>query len=122
MKVKNKGENPSGFVYFVADGDMKTVKIGFTTNPRSRIRAIRSRGAVRILGVARADLAYESELHNLFLRHRILEPRANRSDWFACDPEILWFIANNPYVNTRYALPPLRDPVRRIDGRIVYDD
>jgi hypothetical protein len=82
-------EPPSPRVYFLRSGDR--VKIGFTTDLRTRMAALRCGNAleVQLLKVVPGGRAEEAALHRRFNHLRVKK----RSEWFRAEPDLLDYIA-----------------------------
>lgn len=90
--------NTVSSVYFIRLGSR--VKIGFSTNVRSRLADLPHE---QVLGVIPGTFADENRLHKQFAHLR------TTGEWFRAEPELLEFIAKNakPYVPpTRGSAPP----------------
>lgn len=72
-----------GIVYFVRF--QERVKIGFTTNMRSRMSAIPHE---EVLGTQPGTLADEKRYHRMFAHLRVT------GEWFRAEPDLLAFIAD----------------------------
>lgn len=80
-----KPESTEGLVYFIRFGDR--IKIGFTTNLQSRMKAI---PYDEILMVTPGTMDDERQCHQAFAHLR------ETGEWFRADPELLAFIGNMP--------------------------
>ncbi len=74
MKYKNATATDEGTIYFVRCGYL--VKIGFTTNLKTRIRALRgeiewSNASIKLLLSFPGDLTMEGELHRFYEEYRV---------------------------------------------------
>jgi hypothetical protein len=84
--------NPSrsdtpGFVYFIERELDHAIKIGFSTEPEKRLRALMTAaGPCELLHTIPAPMRHESELHARFEAHRI------DGEWFRPHPDILRLI------------------------------
>lgn len=69
-------------VYFLAGAGL--IKIGVTTNPTSRVRAIRNSSPVplELLGLHKADMLFEMFMHQRFAHLR------RHGEWFEDAPEL----------------------------------
>lgn len=77
------GPTRQSVVYFIQRGDR--IKIGYSTNLTTRLRALKGD---RVLLALPGSRAHESALHELFKAHRI------EGEWFRPDAEIMEFIAS----------------------------
>jgi hypothetical protein len=79
----------TGHVYFVRDDAAGAVKIGWTRQLASRLAALQTASANRLvlLGRIPGSLADEAALHQRFAGHRV------RGEWFRADPELLAAVA-----------------------------
>lgn len=81
-----------GYVYFVEEkannGELKAVKIGFTTNPKARLEALQTGNpnALSYLGVVKGTLSDERRLH------RILERYRTRLEWFEPSEAVMYVV------------------------------
>jgi hypothetical protein len=80
-----------GHVYFVQVISSGDIKIGYSTNIRSRISTLQTSipEKIKLLGYISGDLGKEKELHKKF---RILRLRG---EWFRCDSSIIDFLNEN---------------------------
>lgn len=76
----------TGFIYAIRC--MDRVKIGFSTDPASRLVKIRADNAYecRLLGVVPGDTDYEAELHKRFSEYHV------RGEWFTLKGEVAEFV------------------------------
>lgn len=77
-------------IYFAQAGPDGPIKIGFSSNPLSRLPALRtaSHAEVRILAIIRGSEHDESNLHRQFNAYRM------RGEWFQPSQPLLDFIDN----------------------------
>lgn len=75
-----------GHVYFIRTG--KFIKIGYSTRPLDRLRALQTSnaGTLEILGTRRASREFETELNTHFKRLRV------RGEWFRAGKTLLRYI------------------------------
>lgn len=86
-EVRRRQRESQGLVYIAGAGP-DTVKIGFTTNVRSRLKGL-STGSpteIEVLAVFPGTMADERELHQRFAKDHL------RGEWFRLSPEITEFI------------------------------
>lgn len=101
------GAHPSA-VYFIANGDR--VKIGFTTNLKSRVATLSLRES-DVLLLLRGEMDLERALHRRFAKERI-----NNTEWFACSTRIRRFMTDKTAPAVPVAAPP------RDLGSLYYPD
>ncbi len=77
-----------GNVYFVQRADNRRIKIGYTTKPLGRIKALQqgTDGDVAFLLVFRGDRAMEKELHYIFREYQV------RGEWFEYGEKVKEFV------------------------------
>ncbi len=73
----------AGYVYLAHNPENGLYKIGFTTDPRSRIATLRSGGAIPVRFVSFAAAREGRQLERI--AHRCFEGRRVRGEWFALD-------------------------------------
>lgn len=91
-------------VYLAQDGKEGPVKIGLSSDPKRRVRELRStlgRRELRVVATVVGDASVESTLHSRFRGFAVGGPATNGVDggvgveWFRPDPEIFqWFESN----------------------------
>lgn len=76
---------PAGLVYFISGGEGTAVKIGFTTDLRTRLKRLQSASPVHLLVLAKVegDRALEREYHRRFARYRL------HGEWFKLSQPLL---------------------------------
>lgn len=74
-----------GYVYFLHNPETDTIKIGYSKNPKRRIRSLQTANSAELetLKIVEGDEGYERSLHRQFSHLRI------RGEWFRADYE-LW--------------------------------
>lgn len=90
------------FVYFISDGE--AIKIGTSTRPDRRVRALQTSHPrrLRIVGVMRGGAALEQELHRKFRRVRL------KGEWFSDCAEINDFIDQRCSIKHRQRFTSIR--------------
>lgn len=80
--------SPAGYIYFLFSDLAGAVKIGFSTSPESRVKAIRGMSPVpvRLLGQFPGTLEDEKSLHVRFGDFRL------HGEWFRVDGELARYI------------------------------
>ncbi len=84
--------NLTGYVYFLQSSDQfQLIKIGYTTNVRSRILALCGTipTKIQLLGVEEGDRNKEKELHTLFKKFN------SHYEWYYPHKKLEDYIANN---------------------------
>lgn len=90
------------WVYFIAAKSVAMIKIGVTTDVRSRLCGLRNASPVplEIAAVIPGDIAIERQMHSRFASSR------HHGEWFEASPEILEFIAGSSNkIPKKYAAP-----------------
>lgn len=84
----NDGDGAQSFVYFVLCGD--AVKIGTSTNPRSRVAEMQTGSPLhlKLLAVTPGDLTVERKYHEKFNHLR------KGGEWFHAAPELLAYVTD----------------------------
>lgn len=79
---------PSGFVYFITDGDV--IKIGYSICPRDRLRGLQTSNhkGLWIIDFAPGTTGDEGRLHRRFSETRL------SGEWFQSSPELLALISD----------------------------
>jgi hypothetical protein len=82
-----------GMVYLAQDPQDHRIKIGFSSNPRSRYAGLCSATGkqLRVLRLIPCRGSYETKLHQDFARQRL------RGEWFRASPELLRFSRGHHY-------------------------
>lgn len=77
-----------GFIYFVLSPDSSAIKIGFSVNPRNRMRYLANASAhkLELLHMTPGTVKYEKSLHEKFSHLRL------NGEWFADSPQLRHFI------------------------------
>jgi hypothetical protein len=77
-----------GFVYFIQVIKTGDIKIGFSTNIKSRIHTLQTSipESIKLLGFISGDLKLEKELHKKFKHLK------KRGEWFHCDKSIIDYL------------------------------
>ncbi len=100
-------------VYFAKSRLSGLIKIGVSTDPRSRLRNLDSAtpGGIDVLAVVRGDRSHESTLHTLFATARV------NGEWFepveALDRHIERLAQCDPYDRERFLTLPSKVPMTR---------
>ena len=84
--VHAEGRKARALVYFIQD--RKRVKIGYSTNPQSRLRALMTHTTLKLLATEPGGAKREAELHKKFSHLRTSVGR----EWFYLKSEILDYI------------------------------
>lgn len=94
-------------VYFIADTIKDVVKIGFSKDPRKRLRQLQTSNSntLVLLGYIDGDRDMETHLHILFEKYKL------SGEWFSLDKDNVIL----DYINTNNLLNYYVD---RIDGKI----
>lgn len=82
-----KGENLQGYkgyVYFIADKAMQTVKIGYSKNPWARVKDLQTGRATKLSVVATVKTTDSSES----TVHKLFEEERQSGEWFTSSPRI----------------------------------
>lgn len=78
---------PPGYVYFILDPTSQLVKIGYSINPKSRIKVWLQGSNRYVLKIVRGSQKDENLFHSVFD-----EIRSREGEWFANTPELRKFI------------------------------
>lgn len=81
-------DQTNGFVYFITDGDRGTVKIGFSTDPKSRMASLQTStpSKLELLATIEGDMQTERQLHQRFAEYRV------SGEWFRLADDLVEFI------------------------------
>lgn len=76
-------------IYAIQDETNLRIKIGFSRNPKGRVRALRtaSPNRLRMLGLIEGDAGVERQVHRDLQRHRL------GGEWFEGTPEVAEYLA-----------------------------
>lgn len=78
------GERETGFVYFIQGKDRRLIKIGWSIDPKARLRQLEcgSPEPLELVGALRGSPTDERRLHQQFALQRV------RGEWFRVTREI----------------------------------
>jgi len=85
MNVTNRKQKSDGWVYLIGTPEVQKVKIGFSGNPKQRLRDLSTASPLelRILAQWRGTIQDEKTLHWLMKAHR------SHGEWFRLEGEVL---------------------------------
>lgn len=92
----------TGYVYAIECGDL--VKIGFSTDPKKRLRILSTGApeACKLIGYAEGTIRHETEIHFLAAKERV------RGEWFRKGPVVSLFLSMLPKIEVPSARRPFR--------------
>lgn len=101
-----------GYVYFISCGEH--IKIGFSTRPLDRLRALQTShpDALEILGTIKCNRSLEAKLHKRFADLRV------RGEWFDADQAIMAYIDRHS-IERKAELPKLSPATREAVGQLM---
>lgn len=80
-----------GHIYFIQVGNDGDIKIGYSTNIKSRMSTLQTSipVTIKLLGYICGDITIEKELHKKFRIFKV------KGEWFKCTKDIIDFINEN---------------------------